>query len=158
MPSKHSWYDVEEYVPAALNPTRESQPMVTRQHTQYEMADASRSLQVKTVLSIEHEAAPTPIITEDDLPQLMEVNVYLHYYWKVTDLLELMQVNEDSDNEDSDSGCDDSGHDNDKDCELEAAGLGEIHVPEAMRSKHVCKTHTVSHTLEYPAVVYLPST
>jgi hypothetical protein len=63
-----------------------------------------------------------------------------------------MQVDDDSDN----NGHDDSGRDDDKDCELEAAGLGEIRVPEVIRSKRVRKTHTVSHTLDHPAVAYLP--
>jgi hypothetical protein len=75
MPPKRSRYEVEEYVPAAPNSPREARPMVTGQHTQYEMVDASRSSRIKTVLSIEHEAVPIPVITEDNNPsQLMEVN------------------------------------------------------------------------------------
>jgi len=75
MPPKRSRYEVEEYVSATPNPPREARPMVTGQHTQYEMVDASRSSRVKTVLRIEHEAAPTPVITEEDIPpQMMEVN------------------------------------------------------------------------------------
>ena len=75
----------------------------------------------------------------------------------MTDLLELMQVDDNSDDEGSDNGHDDSGHEDDKDHELEAAGLGEIRVPEAIRSKRVRKTHTVSHTLDHPAFTYLSS-
>jgi hypothetical protein len=69
----------------------------------------------------------------------------------------MMQVDDDWDNEGFDDGHGDSGHDDDKDRELEAAGLGEIRAPEAIKSKYVRKTHTVSHTLDNPAVAYLPS-
>lgn len=79
MPPKRARYDVDEYVPATHNPNIETRPMVTGQHTQYEMVDASRSSRVKTVLSIEHEA-PAPVATEDDVPELMEVNVHLQYH------------------------------------------------------------------------------
>jgi hypothetical protein len=138
MPPKRSRYEVEEYVPAAPNPHREARPVVTGRHTQYEMVDASRSSRVKTVLSIEHEAAPTPAILEDDIsPHFMEVD----YDY----------------NEGPDNGHDDSGRDDDKDRELEAAGLEEIRMPEVIRSKRVRRTHTVSHILDHPALAYLPS-
>ncbi len=68
-----------------------------------------------------------------------------------------MQVDYYLDNESSDNGHDDSGCDDDKHRELEAAGLQEIRMPEAIRSKRVRRTHTVSRTLDHPAVAYLPS-
>lgn len=79
MPPKRARYDVDEYVTATHNPDVETRPMVTGQHTQYEMVNASRSSRVKTILSIEHEAT-APVAIEDDVPELMEVNVRLQYH------------------------------------------------------------------------------
>jgi hypothetical protein len=81
MPPKRSRYEVEEYVSAAPKSTRDARTMVTGRHIQYEIADALTSSRVKTVLSIEHEVAPTPITTKEDvLPQLMQVNAHPNYY------------------------------------------------------------------------------
>jgi hypothetical protein len=68
-----------------------------------------------------------------------------------TDLPDLMQVDNDSDDEGSEDGHDDSP------LELEVAGLGEIHAPAATRSKRVRNAHTVSRVLNHPAVAYLLS-
>lgn len=74
-----------------------------------------------------------------------------------TDLLDLIQVDNDSDDEGSEDGHDDSGLDDDNHLELEVAGLGEIHAPAATRSKRVRNAHTISRVLNHPAVAYLPS-
>ena len=100
------------------------------------MSDALRTSRVKTVLNVEHEAEPTTLadvamVADDIVP-------------------ELIQVDYDSDNDETDNLDDDIDREleaADIDCELEAAGLGEIRAPETTQSRRVRKTHTVSHTL-----------
>ena len=131
MPPKRSRYEVDEYVPVATTPTVDSRP-ITRQHTQYEMRDASRTSRVKTVLNIEHEELPIILtdtaLTEDvDIPDLVPMH------------------DEDLSDEEgpADDGQGDSGFDNDIAHELEAAGLGNIRAPKPVKSRRVRNTHTV---------------
>jgi hypothetical protein len=144
MPPKRSRYEVDEYVqptttPTANNPTGGSQP-ITQRHTQYEMSDALRTSRIKTVLNIEHEAEPTTFtdaMVADD-----------------TNIPNLIQVDYASDDEEPNNPEGNSGYDDDIGRELEAAGLGEIHVPEAIQSRRVRKIHTVSRTLSLPLVFF----
>jgi hypothetical protein len=146
MPPKRSRYEVDEYIPTANMPTATannstggSQP-ITQRHTQYEMSDALRSSRVKTVLNVEHDAEPTTFadaMVADD-----------------TNIPDLIQVDYDSEDEETDNLEGNSGYDDDIDRELEAAGLGEIRVPQARR---VRKIHTVSQSLSHPLLVFFTS-
>ena len=80
--------------------------MASQQHTQYEMGNALRASQVKNVVTIEHEEDLTLVTDATDVPDLMEVN-------------------NNSDNKGHDDGHN-HVHGNKADQELEAAGLGEI--------------------------------
>ena len=80
---------------------------------------------------------------------------------EVADIIppELIQVEYDSDNKEADDLDDNIDREleaADIDCELEATGLGEIHAPELtmIQSRCIQKTHTVSHTLSHPLVLF----
>ena len=111
------------------------------------MSDALRTLRVKTVLNVEHEAEPTMLtdamLADDIVPELIQVD-YDSDNEEVNDL----QVN-DIDHELEVAGLGDA-----IDCELEAAGLGEICTPKTIPSRRVRKTHTVSHTLSHPLILF----
>ena len=130
MPPKRHQYEVDEYVF-----THSSEAMASQQHTQYEMGNTLRASRVKTVVTIEHEEDFTLVTNATDVPDLMEVN-------------------NNSDNEGHDNGHD-HVHGDEADHELEAAGLGEICSTEAGKSKRVHKAHTVSNILDDPGVTYL---
>ena len=148
MPLKHSQYEVDEYVqpttnnltPTANNPTGSLQP-ITQRHTQYKMSKSCTSW-IKTVLNVEHEAEPTmatnAMVAED------------------TDIPNLIQVDYDLDDEEPNNPEGNSGYDNNINHELEAAGLGEVHViPGAIPSRCVRKIHTISRILSLPLVFFL---
>lgn len=147
MPPKRSRYEVDEYVPAAKNPTPatnnatgSSQP-ITQRHTQYEMSDALRTSRVKTILKVTREAEPTTITDEMVVDDILADNDA-----DDTDLPGLIDVDGDSDDEETDEL---DGYHDDINQEFEAAGLGEIHAPETIRSRRVRKTHTVSNPSFY---------
>ena len=151
MPPKRSRYEVDEYVSAAnnptlatSNPTGSSQP-ITQRHTQYEMSDALRTSRVKTILEVEREAEPTTVTDEMVVDNILVADNNADD----TDLPGLIDVDDDSDDEETEDLDSHSGYHDDINRELEAAGLGEIHAPETIRSKRARQTHTVSHTSFY---------
>ena len=137
MPPKRSRYEVDEYVPVTNTPTVDSEP-ITRQHTQYEMSDASHTSRVKTVLNIEHEESPT-ILTDAHHAALTEE-------LDIPDLVPMDDEDLSDDEGPDDDGQGDLGFDNDIDRELEAAGLGNICAPKPVKSRRIRNTHTVSCT------------
>ena len=103
------------------------------------MGDALHTSHIKTILNLEHKE---PTIHADTI---------------LTDEVEvpdLIQMEDCSDDEGDDVSPRNSGFDDDIHHELEAVGLGEIHTTGAMKSKRVCKTHTVHPFLFKPSIFF----